>query len=59
MREYYLKKRQAEIDVLKGKRCNADINLADLEFMDSLPEEATKPTMPTEPTVQSPPPKMQ
>lgn len=37
MREYYLKKRQAEIDVLKGKRCNADINLADLEFMDSLP----------------------
>ena len=37
MREYYLKRRQAEIDVLRGKRCNADINLADLEFMDSLP----------------------
>jgi hypothetical protein len=39
MREYYLKKRQAEIDVLRNKRCNADINLADLEFMDSLPAE--------------------
>jgi ABC-type transporter lipoprotein component MlaA len=38
MREYYLKRRLAEIDVLRGKRCNADINLADLEFMDSLPE---------------------
>ena len=37
MREYYLKKREAEIDVLKGKRCNADINLNELEFMDSLP----------------------
>ncbi len=37
MREYYLKKRQAEIDVLKGKRCNADINLNELEFMDSQP----------------------
>ena len=37
MREYYLKKRQAEIDVLKGKRCNADINLDELEFMDSQP----------------------
>lgn len=59
MREYYLKKRQAEIDVLKGKRCNADINLADLEFLDSLPEEATKPTLPTKPAVQSPPPQMQ
>ena len=35
LREYYLKKRQAEIDVLKGKRCNADINLNELEFMDS------------------------
>ena len=43
MREYYLKRRQAEIDVLRGKRCNADINLADLEFMDSLPE-AKKPS---------------
>lgn len=39
MREYYLKKRQAEIDVLRNKRCNADINLGDLEFMDSLPAE--------------------
>ena len=37
MREYYLKKREAEIDVLKGKRCSADINLTELEFMDSLP----------------------
>ena len=37
MREYYLKKREAEIDVLKGKRCNADINLNELEYMDSLP----------------------
>ena len=36
-REYYLKKRQAEIDVLKGKRCNSDINLDELEFMDSVP----------------------
>ena len=35
LREYYLKKRQAEIYVLKGKRCNADINLNELEFMDS------------------------
>lgn len=50
MREYYLKKRQAEIDVLKGKRCNADINLSDLEFMDSLPAATTKPV------VQSPAP---
>ena len=37
MREYYLKKREAEIDVLKGKRCNSDINLNELEFLDSLP----------------------
>lgn len=37
MREYYLKKRQAEIDVLRGKRCNADIDLNELEFLDSLP----------------------
>jgi phospholipid-binding lipoprotein MlaA len=43
MREYYLKKRQAEIDVLKGKRCNADINLDELEFMDSLPAATSKP----------------
>ncbi|MEY3635422.1 MAG: hypothetical protein RLZZ61_1832 [Pseudomonadota bacterium] len=56
MREYYLKKRQAEIDVLKGKRCDADINLADLEFMDSLPEEATKPAAPAKPAAQSPAP---
>lgn len=48
-REYYLKKRQAEIDVLRGKRCNSDINLEELEFMDSLP--ASK-----EPAVQSPAP---
>ncbi|MCB2050131.1 MAG: VacJ family lipoprotein [Novosphingobium sp.] len=31
MREYYLTKRAAEIDVLKGKRDNADISLDDLE----------------------------
>ena len=47
-REYYLKKRQAEIDVLKGKRCNSDINLGELEFMDSLPatKEPAKPSAP-------------
>ena len=45
MREYYLKTRQAEIDVLRGKRCNADINLSDLEFMDSLPAATTKPVV--------------
>lgn len=37
MREFYLKTRQAEIDVLRGKRCNADVNLNELEYMDSLP----------------------
>jgi phospholipid-binding lipoprotein MlaA len=51
MREYYLKKRQAEIAVLQGKRCNADINLAELEFMDSLPAE---PTATAKPKVQLP-----
>lgn len=30
MREYYQKKRQAEIDVLRGKRENADISLSDI-----------------------------
>ena len=59
MREYYLKKRQAEIDVLKGKRCNADINLADLEFMDSLPTAPAQPTEPAKPIVQSPTPPVQ
>ena len=59
MREYYLKKRQAEIDVLKGKRCNSDINLADLEFMDSLPTATTKPTATAKPKVQSPSPPVQ
>lgn len=59
MREYYLKKRQAEIDVLKGKRCNADINLADLEFMDSLPTAPAHPTAPAKPIVQSPTPPVQ
>jgi phospholipid-binding lipoprotein MlaA len=59
MREYYLKKRQAEIDVLKGKRCNADINLADLEFMDSLPTAPAQPTAPAKPIVQSPTPPVQ
>jgi phospholipid-binding lipoprotein MlaA len=33
MREYYLKKRAAEIDVLKGKRANADIDLNELTFL--------------------------
>jgi hypothetical protein len=37
MREYYLMKRQAEIDVLKGKRSDANIDLNELEFLDSLP----------------------
>jgi phospholipid-binding lipoprotein MlaA len=37
MREYYLKQRQAEIDVLKGKRSDANIDLNELEFLDSLP----------------------
>ena len=59
MREYYLKKRQAEIDVLKGKRCNADINLADLEFMDSLPTAPAQPTAPAKPIEQSPTPPVQ
>lgn len=51
MREYYLKKRQAEIDVLRGKRCDANIDLNELEFLDSLPA----PT--NEPAKQSPVPK--
>ena len=33
MREYYLTKRQAEIDVLKGKRANADIDLDELQLL--------------------------
>ncbi len=37
MREYYLMKRRAEIDVLKGKRSDANIDLNELEFLDSLP----------------------
>jgi phospholipid-binding lipoprotein MlaA len=32
-REYYLTKRQAEIDVLKGKRCDSDINLDELKLL--------------------------
>ena len=44
LREYYLKKRQAEIDVLKGKRCNAEINLDELEFMDSQPAASGDPS---------------
>lgn len=59
MREYYLKKRQAEIDVLKGKRCNSDINLTNLEFMDSLPTATTKSTAPAILTVPSPAPVVQ
>ena len=44
MREYYLVKRQAEIDVLKGKRSDANIDLNQLEFLDSLPAPAKKPS---------------
>jgi phospholipid-binding lipoprotein MlaA len=44
MREYYLLKRQAEIDVLKGKRTDANIDLNELEFLDSLPAPANAPT---------------
>ena len=44
MREYYLMKRQAEIDVLKGKRSDANIDLNQLEFLDSLPAPAKKPS---------------
>jgi phospholipid-binding lipoprotein MlaA len=43
MREYYLMKRQAEIDVLKGKRPDANIDLNELEFLDSLPAPAKQP----------------
>lgn len=43
MREYYLKQRQAEIDVLKGKRSDANIDLNELEFLDSLPAPTKQP----------------
>ena len=46
MREYYLKKRQAEIDVLKGKRADANIDLNELEFLDSLPAPTKQPPVP-------------
>ena len=46
MREYYLMKRQAEIDVLKGKRSDANIDLNELEFLDSLPAPAKQPPAP-------------
>jgi phospholipid-binding lipoprotein MlaA len=46
MREYYLKKRQAEIDVLKGKRADANIDLNELEFLDSLPAPTKQPRVP-------------
>ncbi|WP_397577952.1 VacJ family lipoprotein [Sphingorhabdus sp.] len=46
MREYYLKKRQAEIDVLKGKRADANIDLNELEFLDSLPAPTKQPPIP-------------
>lgn len=42
MREYYLTKRQVEIDVLKGKRCNADIDLDQLQLL----SEKTVPQIP-------------
>lgn len=48
MREYYLMKRRAEIDVLKGKRSDANIDLNELEFLDSLP-------VPTNETPKQPP----
>ena len=44
MREYYLMKRRAEIDVLKGKRSDANIDLNQLEFLDSLPAPVKKPS---------------
>ncbi len=46
MREYYLKQRQAEIDVLKGKRSDANIDLNELEFLDSLPAPTKQPPAP-------------
>ena len=46
MREYYLKKRQAEIDVLKGKRADANIDLNELEFLDSLTAPTKQPPIP-------------
>ncbi len=46
MREFYLKKRQAEIDVLKGKRADANIDLNELEFLDSLPAPTKQPSAP-------------
>ena len=46
MREYYLKQRQAEIDVLKGKRADANIDLNELEFLDSLPAPTKQPPAP-------------
>jgi phospholipid-binding lipoprotein MlaA len=46
MREYYLMKRQAEIDVLKGKRSDANIDLNELEFLDSLPAPTKQPPAP-------------
>jgi phospholipid-binding lipoprotein MlaA len=33
MREYYLKKRAAQIDVIKGKRCNALLGLDELDLI--------------------------
>jgi phospholipid-binding lipoprotein MlaA len=46
MREYYLMKRRAEIDVLKGKRSDANIDLNELEFLDSLPAPTKQPPAP-------------
>jgi len=46
MREYYLMKRRAEIDVLKGKRADANIDLNELEFLDSLPAPTKQPPAP-------------
>lgn len=52
MREYYLMKRRAEIDVLKGKRSDANIDLNELEFLDSLP--APTNALPKKPRVAKP-----
>lgn len=43
MREYYLTKRQAEIDVLKGKRADANISLDEIESYKNLEEEDRAP----------------
>lgn len=48
MREYYLTRRQAEIDVLKGRRADANISLDEIESYRNLEEEdrANQPVTP-------------